>query len=313
MTQPSPPRSEQSLPRRRAAVNAFRRLVVAQGVPLLLVGGFVALAGHRDADEIVGVWATAWMLGLVPLSALLGWLAARIDRRVAQRAPVGRMMWLPAAAAGATVAWWVPMLAITPTQLVLWLVDGRSRYLDGTLIGAGAWIVVAVAAAGLLWSTRWLDARADGTRPQRVHLTDIAPTSLIGAAWAVSVAALPAGGIVAVLQSGGLGWGMAALVGWAVAVAMASVGAVAGLVRTLDPSQWPHVVREVVGASFVAGWVPVFVMTMFPTWTGHEDQRWLAILLASLAIVAGTAVWSIGRADRHDELLAPSNGSTSKR
>ena len=162
MKQPSPPRSQQSLPPAQAPVNAFRRLVVAQGAPLLVAGLVVTVLGYRDADEIVEVWMGLWTMLVIPSSLALTWLAARIDRRVAHRAPVARGLWLPTAAAGVTLSAWVPLLALAPTQLILWIVRGSSRHFGGMMAGLVAWAIVAVAAVVWVAGTRALTRRAEG-------------------------------------------------------------------------------------------------------------------------------------------------------
>lgn len=303
MKQPSPPRSQQSLPPAQAPVNAFRRLVVAQGAPLLVAGLVVTVLGYRDADEIVEVWMGLWTMLVIPSSLALTWLAARIDRRVAHRAPVARGLWLPTAAAGVTLSAWVPLLALAPTQLILWIVRGSSRHFGGMMAGLVAWAIVAVAAVVWVAGTRALTRRAEGRVAQRVHLTDTIPTSVVGGAWAAFAFSVPSVAVLAMLQSSGFGTGIAGLVGWALFVTAAATAAVAGVVRAIAPSAPQSAVREVVGATLVAGWLPVFLLvTLSPGWGGHEDQRWVALILTSVAILAGTTLWSLGRADRLDDL-----------
>ena len=103
MQQPTPPRSQESLHRSDAPVNAFRRLVAAQGAPMLLAGLGATALGYRDADEILALWVGLWVTLVLPASFTLAWLAARIERRASDRAPVGRGAWLPAAACAFTV------------------------------------------------------------------------------------------------------------------------------------------------------------------------------------------------------------------
>ena len=293
MTRPAP-RSTESLPIVHAGVNALPALAGAQLAVATVTAAALMVVAADHGDEIVGVWMGSWLVWGLPQTLGLAWLAARLDRRLSQLPPVARWLWLPFGALVTTLTWWLPMLALTPVQFVMWLVEDRGRYLDGAVVGLLAWAIVFVVGvvAVLMW--RAVKSRPSSRRPRRVSWADVVPTGGVGLLWAMPLLALPAGWLIAALGEASAAMGIAALLAWA---ALPAVGlAYAG--RWLPvPSQAR---LEVAGLLLVALALPLFVAGLLPSWGRHHDAHWISLGASFVVALVGTGLAAHGRGERHD-------------
>ena len=265
-------------------------------------------ANWRQVATGLALWSMGGLLIALPLSGLVGRLAARLERAETGLRHPKRAAWLGVSVGTLLVSHWLIHLAWSPMQM-LWGLTGhreQEQHLIGGVLAIVAWMFAGAGLTLAIRTRRALTARSweNVTALRGPRRFPRLPTAwVIAAAYlcfsispAIVLAALTADGYAPSVAVGL--WTFTGLV--APVLVAAAAARLAGGLPHASPSIQPGArFLEQLGAIMVLHWAPFWLITLcWPVWRSpHTDQLFSAVYSGFLLVLC-TAVWSVGRTYR---------------
>ena len=262
----------------------------------------------RHVGTGLAAWAVGWLLIALPLSGLVGLLAARFERaEIGLRHPK-RVAWLGVSIGTLLASHWLVHLAWSPLHILWGLTSNfqQERHLISGVVAIVAWMFAGAGLVLAIRTRRALKARSwDGvTDIRKLPRFPRLPTPWVIAATYLFFSAAPAV-LFAVLAADehepGIALGLWTLAGVVVPILLAAVSS--SIARSLpyaSPSLRPGArFLEQLGAITVLHWMPFWLFTLFgPAWRYHHADQLFSAVYSAFLLVLCTAVWSVGRTFR---------------